>query len=118
MNGKVVVLTDVPQGACPNCGSRVYKAEVLERIETLMKGARVKKANAKGNLVKDSDVTVSVRLVRSTGGVVMNGGARAIADGGVRFDMLTVDRAQMGYALRAESSSGYQVESNLFEVTP
>ena len=44
MNGKVVVLTDVPQGACPNCGSRVYKAEVLERIETLMKGARMKKA--------------------------------------------------------------------------
>ncbi|MBM4783729.1 MAG: hypothetical protein GQE15_39170 [Archangiaceae bacterium] len=75
-------------------------------------------ADSKGNLVKDSDVTVSVRLVRSTGGVVMNGGARAIADGGVRFDMLTVDRAQMGYALRAESSSGHQVESNLFEVTP
>ncbi len=44
VNGKVVVLTDVPQGACPNCGSRVYKAEVLERIETLMKGARMKKA--------------------------------------------------------------------------
>ncbi|MBL8918547.1 MAG: YgiT-type zinc finger protein [Myxococcaceae bacterium] len=44
VNGKVVVLTDVPQGACPNCGSRVYKAEVLERIETLMKGARVRKA--------------------------------------------------------------------------
>lgn len=75
-------------------------------------------ADSKGNLVKDSDVTVSVRLVRSNGGVVMNGGARAISDGGVRFDMLTVDRAQAGYALRAESSSGYQVESNTFEVTP
>ena len=44
VNGKVVVLTQVPQGACPNCGSRVYKAEVLERIESLMKGAKVKKA--------------------------------------------------------------------------
>ena len=40
VNGKVVVLTDVPQGACPLCGSRVYKAEVLERIESLMKGER------------------------------------------------------------------------------
>ena len=40
---KVVVLTDVPQGACPNCGSRVYKAEVLERIESLMKGQKVRK---------------------------------------------------------------------------
>lgn len=41
--GKTVVLTDVPQGACPNCGSRVYKAEVLERIETLMGGTRLKR---------------------------------------------------------------------------
>lgn len=32
-----VVLTDVSQGACPQCGSRVYKAETLERIESLMK---------------------------------------------------------------------------------
>ncbi|MFZ5470330.1 MAG: YgiT-type zinc finger protein [Myxococcota bacterium] len=45
VNGKVVVLTDVPQGACPLCGSRVYKAEVLERIESLMKGERFMKAN-------------------------------------------------------------------------
>lgn len=44
LGGKVVVLTEVPQGACPNCGSRVYKAEVLERIEMLMKGSRFKKA--------------------------------------------------------------------------
>ncbi len=44
VEGKVVVLTDVPQGACPNCGSRVYTAEVLERIESLMKGARVRRA--------------------------------------------------------------------------
>lgn len=31
-----VILTDVSQGACPKCGSRVYKAETLERIESLM----------------------------------------------------------------------------------
>jgi hypothetical protein len=31
------VMADVPQGACPRCGARVYKIEVLERIETLMK---------------------------------------------------------------------------------
>ncbi len=43
VNGKVVVLTNVPQGACPTCGSRVYKAEVLERIESLMKGQRFTK---------------------------------------------------------------------------
>lgn len=46
VNGKVVVLTDVPQGACPNCGSRVYKAEVLERIESLMKGMKFKRSSA------------------------------------------------------------------------
>ena len=43
VNGKVVVLTNVPQGACPSCGSRVYKAEVLERIEALMKGEKFKR---------------------------------------------------------------------------
>lgn len=43
VSGKVVVLTQVPQGACPHCGSRVYKAEVLERIELLMKGKQVRK---------------------------------------------------------------------------
>lgn len=43
VKGKVVVLTQVPQGACPNCGSRVYKGEVLERIESLMKQKKVVK---------------------------------------------------------------------------
>jgi YgiT-type zinc finger domain-containing protein len=31
-----VVLSGVPQGACPRCGSRVYKAGVLEQLEGLM----------------------------------------------------------------------------------
>jgi YgiT-type zinc finger domain-containing protein len=44
VKGKAVVLTNVPQGACPLCGSRVYKAEVLERIESLMKGSKVGRA--------------------------------------------------------------------------
>ncbi|MBX7115600.1 MAG: hypothetical protein K1X64_14820 [Myxococcaceae bacterium] len=43
VNEKVVVLTDVPQGACRSCGSRVYKADVLERIESLLKNERFKK---------------------------------------------------------------------------
>jgi hypothetical protein len=38
VDSEVVVLTDVPQGACPTCGSRVYKAGVLEMIETVMRG--------------------------------------------------------------------------------
>ena len=28
----------VPQGACPMCGSRVYRAGVLEVIEVAMRG--------------------------------------------------------------------------------
>ena len=36
--GEPIVLTDVPQGACPLCGSRVYKAGVLESIEAIMRG--------------------------------------------------------------------------------
>jgi hypothetical protein len=43
VNAKVVVLTDVPQGACRSCGSRVYKADVLERIESLLKNDRFRK---------------------------------------------------------------------------
>jgi YgiT-type zinc finger domain-containing protein len=43
VKGKPVVLTNVPQGACPQCGSRVYKSEVLERLESLMKGAQYRK---------------------------------------------------------------------------
>jgi YgiT-type zinc finger domain-containing protein len=38
IKGKVVVLTAVPQGVCHQCGSRVYKPEVLQRVESLMKG--------------------------------------------------------------------------------
>ena len=37
VEGKPVKLTDVLQGACPNCGSRVYKAEMLARIEAVLK---------------------------------------------------------------------------------
>lgn len=40
VGGRTVVLTAVQQGACPVCGSRVYKPEVLERLEGLMKGGR------------------------------------------------------------------------------
>ena len=38
VRGEEVILTDVPQGACPLCGSRVYKAGMLEGIEALMHG--------------------------------------------------------------------------------
>jgi len=40
VKGKIVVLTGVPQGTCQMCGSRVYKTDVLSRIENLMKGER------------------------------------------------------------------------------
>jgi hypothetical protein len=33
--GDTVVLDDVPQGACPSCGSRVYKSNVLAAIEAV-----------------------------------------------------------------------------------
>jgi YgiT-type zinc finger domain-containing protein len=40
VGGRLVVLPRVPQGACPKCGSRVYKPDVLERIESLMYSAQ------------------------------------------------------------------------------
>jgi YgiT-type zinc finger domain-containing protein len=39
--GRAVTLNDVPQGRCPSCGSRVYKAEELARIEGTMVGEPV-----------------------------------------------------------------------------
>ncbi len=38
VGGEAVRLADVPQGRCPVCGSRVYKAVTLEGIEALMRG--------------------------------------------------------------------------------
>jgi YgiT-type zinc finger domain-containing protein len=32
-----LVISDIPQGACPACGSRVYKLDVLECIEATIK---------------------------------------------------------------------------------
>lgn len=74
--------------------------------------------DSRGNVVSTSDITVSVRLVRSSGGVVSGGQAQPIRDGGVVFGALTIDRAQTGYALRAEASNGNAVESATFDVTP
>ena len=39
--GRAVVLPGVPQGVCRKCGSRVYKAQILECIESLMKNKPV-----------------------------------------------------------------------------
>ena len=38
LSGADVVLTDVPQGHCPGCGGRIYKARVLECIERIGSG--------------------------------------------------------------------------------
>jgi len=35
--GRSVVLEQTPQGACPQCGSRVYKTNVLRTLEAVMK---------------------------------------------------------------------------------
>jgi hypothetical protein len=40
VDGEPIVLEHVPQGACPLCGSRVYKTAVLEQIEAIMGGFR------------------------------------------------------------------------------
>ncbi len=41
VEGKIVVLNDVPQGACRLCGSRVYKTDFLEYIEATMKRRQI-----------------------------------------------------------------------------
>jgi hypothetical protein len=39
--GAEVLLRDVDQGVCPSCGGRVYKADALERVETIFRAARL-----------------------------------------------------------------------------
>jgi hypothetical protein len=39
--GSDVSLTEVAQGVCPGCGGRVYKADALERVETVFRAARL-----------------------------------------------------------------------------
>lgn len=46
VEGSPVLLPDVPQGACPQCGSRVYKLAELEAIECVMKGRRLRPADS------------------------------------------------------------------------
>lgn len=62
-------------------------------------------------------LTVSLRLVRSSGGTVSGGAARAPVGGLFTFDGLVINRPQTGYALRAEGSNGAAAESQLFDVT-
>jgi YgiT-type zinc finger domain-containing protein len=38
VDDKLVVLNKIPQGVCPRCGSRVCTAEILETIESVMRG--------------------------------------------------------------------------------
>ena len=40
LNDKPIRIEDVPQGACPQCGSRVYKANILEYIESVYKAGK------------------------------------------------------------------------------
>jgi YgiT-type zinc finger domain-containing protein len=35
-----LVLTDIPQGVCPSCSSRVYKAEMLQMLESAYRADR------------------------------------------------------------------------------
>jgi len=44
VSGKPILVTDVPQGACPQCGSRVYPPADLQRIETLMQGRKLQRS--------------------------------------------------------------------------
>lgn len=75
--------------------------------------------DAHGNPVASSDVTVSLRLVRTTmAGGLTGGAAKMVSDGGIVFDALTIANAENGVALRAETSNGAATESMTFNVVP
>lgn len=38
--GRTVVITAIPQGECPRCGSQVYKMQVIERMESILRAEK------------------------------------------------------------------------------
>ena len=46
--GTDVVIDSVPQGTCSSCGSRYYKADILETIEALMLGHKRERRSNSG----------------------------------------------------------------------
>ncbi len=87
----------------------------------LLPPIRIAVFDANGNVARAPALTVSVRLVEGTPGAVLSGGAaRDTVDGGVTFDMLSVDRAGSGYGLqvRQVGSPGFADDSVPFNVAP
>jgi adhesin/invasin len=68
------------------------------------------------NPTSGNEGSALVRLVRSSGGTVSNGGMKTAVNGVIRFDNLIINRPQTGYALRAEAMGGGAAESVLFDV--
>jgi hypothetical protein len=66
--------------------------------------------------VSKEPFAVSVRLVRSNSGTLSGGGPVTSVNGVVTFDMLSVNRPQVGRALRAEAANGAAIESELFDI--
>lgn len=73
-----------------------------------------------GNVVHAPPLTVMIRMVEGTPGAVLSGGdAKTTVDGGVTFDMLTIDRAGSGYGLQLQQvgSPGFSHGTERFDVT-
>ncbi len=45
VSGRATTLLTVPQGVCPDCGSHVYKSDILKRIESVKSGKTVTEAH-------------------------------------------------------------------------
>ena len=69
-----------------------------------------------GNVATEP-LAITLRLVRSNSGTLTGGGPLMSVDGGVSFEGLTINRPQVGRALRAEAANGAAAESDLFDVT-
>jgi adhesin/invasin len=85
-------------------------------------GIRIITTDQSGNPSADPSLLVSLRLVHNSSNGVMTGGdATQTVDGGVSFNMLTIDKPQVGYSIRAEVNSGpgsgAADETHLFDVT-
>jgi len=123
-DGKDVVLDMKPKVKfVPGTIDRIVFANQPVTVDagTVMPPIHVKVVDRFRNVVPSPQLTVEIRLAEGTPGAVLTGGAaKTTVDGGVTFDMLSVDRAGTGYGLqlRQVGPPGWADDSERFNVTP
>lgn len=112
---------DVTFVAGPPNEVRFVSQPMTVQAGATMAPLRIEIRDGRGNVAHSPSLSVSLRLVEGTPGAVLSGGAaKDSVDGGLVFDMLSVDRAGSGYGLqlKQQGGQGFADDTMRFDVTP